>query len=139
MQQQVLVKFERYFADLTQTVPDMLGEFYSDEIVFTDPIHHIKGIEALKTYFEKLNSNLLAGEINFYDKLVQEKTAYLSWDMLLSLKKPRKNIHVSGVTRLSFEEKIVFQRDYYDLGALIYEHIPFMGLVIRMLKKRFTL
>ena len=33
-------------------------------------------------------------------------------------------------------EKVSYQQDYYDLGAMLYEHLPMMGPAIRLLKKR---
>ena len=41
--------------------------------------------------------------------------------------------HDSRVYR--YGERIVYHRDYFDAGALVYEHIPLMGRAIWLLKK----
>ena len=33
-------------------------------------------------------------------------------------------------------DKVYYQQDQYDLGAMIYEHIPVIGPVVRFLKRR---
>jgi hypothetical protein len=33
-------------------------------------------------------------------------------------------------------EKIIRQRDYYDAGQMIYEHLPLLGWVVRGIKRR---
>jgi hypothetical protein len=45
-------------------------------------------------------------------------------------------ITVRGMTHLLFTNKIYYHEDSYDLGALLYEHIPVLGLATRQLKTR---
>ena len=48
-------------------------------------------------------------------------------------------IILPGVSYLTFEDgKIREQRDYYDLGAMLYEHVPLVGYVIDKIKQRLT-
>jgi hypothetical protein len=39
--------------------------------------------------------------------------------------------HLKGVG-----DKVVYHRDYLDLGAMLYEQLPLLGRVIRSLKNR---
>ncbi len=32
--------------------------------------------------------------------------------------------------------RIVFQRDYYDLGEMVYERVPLLGRLVRKLRER---
>ena len=34
------------------------------------------------------------------------------------------------------DNRIAYQRDYYDLGAMLYEHIPLLGGAVRAVKAR---
>ncbi|PHR31689.1 MAG: transcriptional regulator [Fluviicola sp.] len=114
----------------------VLNEIYSDKVFFKDPIHEINGIENLQSYFKKLNENLIQGSFIFTDETIVDKKAYLSWEMELKLKKPKKNIKASGISVLTFEQKITQHRDYFDAGELFYENIPLLGRIIRLLKKK---
>jgi hypothetical protein len=74
----------------------------------------------------------------FEDEIVQGNSAVLTWTM--SLKHPRLNggdvVTVPGSTHIRFRDKVTYHRDYFDGGAMLYEHLPLIGLVIRMIKER---
>ena len=119
MNKEIIEKFKEYFTELNLVDTSILNEIYSDKVSFKDPIHEINGIENLKSYFKKLNENLIQGSFLFTDETIIENKAYLSWEMNLKLKKPKKKIKVSGISVLVFDEKITEHRDYFDAGGLI--------------------
>ena len=63
---------------------------------------------------------------------------YLRW--VMSYRHPRlaggKVIRVSGCSHLLWRDKVYRHRDYFDAGALLYEHLPVLGRVIAWLKRR---
>jgi limonene-1,2-epoxide hydrolase len=132
----ILEKFKNYFAEIDFTNNSILNEIYSDDIVFKDPIHEIHGIENLKKYFQKLNDNLIEGSFLFKDESIVDNKAFLSWEMDLKLKRPKKNVKTSGISVLIIEDKIISQRDYFDAGELFYENIPILGGIIRSIKNK---
>ena len=57
--------------------------------------------------------------------------------MRLQHKKIGKNqpIELDGASFIEFHNnKVCYHRDYYDLGALVYEHIPILGSVIKKVR-----
>ena len=57
--------------------------------------------------------------------------------MTLVLKRSTNVITLDGTTQLKVEdEKIIYHKDYYDLGEMVYEHIPLLGSIIKMIKRR---
>lgn len=116
----------------------LLGRVYDDKIIFADPMHQIIGLPALTQYFAKLYKNIQ--HIQFDIKEVQQNNsqASLFWQMQYSHPKLNKGgtIFVDGMSQLRFNEKIFFHRDYFDLGQMLYEHLPCMGGLIRLLKDR---
>ena len=136
MNKEVIKKFKGYFTELDLEDIAALNEIYSDDVLFNDPIHEISGIENLKSYFKKLNENLIQGSFLFTDETITDNKAYLSWELTLKLKKPKQNVKASGISVLTFEQKITHHRDYFDAGELFYENIPILGGIIRFLKKK---
>ncbi|ADR22349.1 transcriptional regulator [Marivirga tractuosa] len=134
----VVEKFKQYFSPIDFKNQSILNEIYSDHIVFKDPIHEIHGIENLKEYFNKLNDNLIEGSFRFTEESIVDNKAYLSWEMDLKLKRPKKNVKASGISVLIMEDKIISQRDYFDAGELFYENIPLLGGIIRSIKKKLS-
>ena len=45
-------------------------------------------------------------------------------------------IDVAGISHIRFDDKINYHRDYYDLGEMLYEHLPAYGWLTRKLKAR---
>lgn len=131
-------KFMAYFEEINPEAIDDLNDIYADNILFRDPIHEISGIDSLKAYFKSLNKNLHSGTFEFSTVDLAGNICYLQWIMRLTLKRPMKKIEVKGISILTFEEKITFQQDYFDMGALAYEHIPLIGGIIKGLKKRMS-
>lgn len=131
-----LQQFKTYFQEMELNNLSVLDDFYDERILFKDPIHELQGLAELKKYYQNLNKNLKQGSFSFRKEAIVEDTAYLEWTMKLKLKRPSKHISVDGITLLTINKKIVSQRDYFDAGALIYEHIPVLGYFIRSVKRK---
>lgn len=116
----------------------LLGQVYGDDIIFTDPMHQISGLESLTQYFAKLYENVQ--HIQFEIKEVQQSDSQASLFWQMQYRHPKLNkgqlISVDGMSQLKFNDKIYFHRDYFDLGQMLYEQVPCVGGLIRLLKTR---
>lgn len=135
-----LQRFASGFAALDKHNLDRLGELYSDDIQFRDPLHEIHGLADLRRYFEQLYANVRELHFDFqgYDQ-VAEGEGYLRWTM--RYRHPRlsggEEICVPGCSHLRWRDGRVYNhRDFFDAGNLLYEHLPVFGSVIRWLKGR---
>ncbi len=133
---ETLSTFKAYFSDLASAEIEILDELYAENVCFTDPLHEIHGRDALKAYFAKLNANLKAGGFVFTDESVVGDKAYLTWEMNIRLRRPKKSVSASGISVIVLGDKILSHRDYFDAGELFYEHIPILGALIRYLKRK---
>jgi len=115
-----------------------LEDFYTQDIEFVDPIHKVPGILSLKHYFRKMATNLVHYKIRYIDVLVGENSAYLTWEMDFANKHVRGGevITIRGMSHLKFTSRIYYHEDSYDLGALLYDHLPVLGSITRSLKGR---
>lgn len=115
-----------------------LKEVYSDDVLFTDPIHEVKGIDALTVYFENLYKNMEYCHFQINHVIQQQGEACLIWRMEYSHQKIKngKKITVDGCSHLTYSNKIDKHRDYLDLGQMLYEQLPLVGPVIKSIKKR---
>ncbi len=135
-----LHQFARRFAELDSSNLDRLGELYSTDARFVDPLHEIRGTAAMRRYFGELYANVRDLRFDFYGfDQVREGEGYLRWTM--SYRHPRlaggRLIRVEGCSHLLWQDgKVYRHRDYFDAGALLYEHLPLLGRVIAWLKRR---
>ena len=136
-----LHRFAAEFASLDADKLERLGELYSDDVHFTDPLHEVVGLAELQRYFTELYANVerLHFEFISHDE-VCDGQGYLRW--IMSYRHPRLNggklISLEGCSLLRWNGagKVVRHRDYFDAGALLYQHVPLLGAAIRWLQRR---
>lgn len=134
-----LASFATRFAALNKDNLELLGELYSDDVLFRDPLHEVHGLTAVRRYFAELYANVgaLRFEFHGYDQ-VAEGEGYLRWTMRYRHPRLRggAEIAVEGCSHLLWRDRVYRHRDYFDAGALLYEHLPVLGNVIAWLKRR---
>ena len=138
MNQDIIELFKTSYRNMMQTDLSRLDQLYSEDVVFKDPIHQIRGLASMQDYLAEMCSNLNECQFEFLDQLQSEDTAYIKWNMNFSHPKlaAGKLISVRGISQLHFDEKISFHEDVYDMGAMLYEQLPVMGPLTCWLKRR---
>lgn len=119
---------------------ELLDTIYSDPIRFVDPAHEIVGLDRLRKYFAGLYANVISIDFEFRYEMRLGDEAYVQWRMTFSHGRLNSGrpINVEGASYLQFDttNKVYFHRDYFDLGAMLYEQLPVLGTVIAALKRR---
>lgn len=135
----VLVRLCEFYRHLDITRLPLLSRIYHPQVVFTDPVSHYEGVDALEHYFAKLLKKVNDCRFEIQPPLIRGDEASLFWRMEFShpaLKKGQA-LFLDGASHLRMNENLIIcQRDYYDLGAMLYEHIPVLGGVVRAVKAR---
>jgi hypothetical protein len=134
-----LRRFATEFAALDAGNLARLGELYSDDVLFRDPLHEVRGLPALQHYFAEMYANVGRLDFDFHGfDQVGDGEGYLRWTM--TFRHPRLRggapISVDGCSHLLWWDKVYQHRDYFDAGAMLYEHLPLMGGAIAWLKRR---
>ena len=133
----LLNRFKLFYRDIRHTPLDDIMDVYADDVVFRDPVHEINGVAELRHYLDQMNGGVSEGRFEYLDQLVGADSAYIKWDMHFRHPKlGRQQISVRGMTHIQFSERIHFHEDTYDMGSMIYEHVPMIGLGVRFLKHR---
>ncbi|MBD9485150.1 nuclear transport factor 2 family protein [Pseudomonas sp. PDM14] len=135
-----LQRFAAGFASLNKDNLQRVAELYSADIHFRDPLHDVQGLDPLRAYYEQLYANVRELRFDFhgYDTLADGE-GYLRWTM--HYRHPRlaggRPLQLDGCSHLRWRaERVYYHRDYFDAGALLYEHLPLFGALIRWLKGR---
>lgn len=133
----LIERFKAFYLDVKHPKLDKIDDVYTEDVLFKDPVHELRGAENLHAYLSEMCVNVHSGRFEYLDQIVSENTAYIKWNM--HFKHPKlgnKTITVRGISQVQFNERIYFHEDVYDLGQLIYEHVPLLGSVVKGLKKR---
>lgn len=138
--QQVTLKgLVTFYQHLQPGLLSQLSEIYHDDTLLVDPVGQHHGVEALERYFASLLKNLRYCRFHITHQHYFDQCALLLWRMEYAHPALQSSAAqtLEGSSYLVFrDERIVFQRDYYDLGEMLYEKVPVLGGVIRLLKKR---
>ncbi|KAB0487563.1 SnoaL-like domain-containing protein [Pseudomonas reinekei] len=134
-----LQQFARQFAELNKDNLHRLNDLYTQDVRFTDPLHEVQGLGQLHSYFAELYSNVSELRFDFHGfDQIADGEGYLRW--VMSYRHPRlaggRIIRVDGCSHLRWRDKVYCHRDYFDAGALLYEHLPVLGRAIAWLKRR---
>jgi len=116
-----------------------LAPLYSEDIYFEDPSHGIQGKAALIERFQHLYSKVDSCNFKFHQTLDTGGEIFLAWTMILRQRGPKSG-EVTRVEGASFlkvrNNRIYYHRDYFDLGAFVYENVPMLGSIIKRIKQR---
>ena len=134
----VIAKVMDFYSDFSRESIPLIDDLYTQDIEFIDPVHRLSGILALKAYFKRMATNMLHYEMRYTEVIESDGCAHLSWEMTFAHKSlnKAKPIIVKGMSLIKFTSKVYYHEDSYDLGALIYEHVPLFGKFTKLLKKR---
>lgn len=127
------------YQQLTCNNLHLLAEVYHRDIRFEDPFHQVHGLQSLNDYFAGLYKNLISCGFTIDQVLHKDNQAAIYWQMTFC--HPKLNggnkITVEGHSFLqAIDNLIIYHRDYFDTSAMVYEHIPALGGVIRFIKQR---
>lgn len=132
-------KFQYAFQKLTKDSLHIVDEFYAKDVEFHDPVGTIKGSDNIKKYYENMYKNVKSIKFDFSEFVENGDTVVGVWVMTMETDKLNDGepIKVDGTSVVKFKDgKAVYHRDYFDMGAFIYEHVPFVGFMVRKVKDR---
>lgn len=136
---QWLSNFVETYQKLSTDNLELLTSIYHDDVVFIDPLHQVEGLAELQKYFANLYENLSQCDFVIHEVIVEGNQAAIYWHM--AYKHPKlnsgKEVFVSGSSRITGEEgKVIYHRDYLDVGTMLYEHLPIVGRLIKWIKAK---
>lgn len=132
-------RFRRAYRKVDSDNLDDIAALYAADVYFEDPAHGVQGKQAFLNYFEETIDGLDECGFHFHDLHVQGKTVFATWTMRIRHPRLRGGdpIHVDGASHLRTRDGVIYyHRDYFDMGSMLYEHLPLLGRLIRALKKR---
>lgn len=134
----LLKRFQQVFRELRHDRLALLDEVYSPGIVFEDPLHRIEGLAALKDYFERMYVGVESIDFEFGEVLEAPSQAMLTWTMRMTHRRlrPGEELALPGASHIRFADRVLYHRDYFDAGAMLYERLPVLGGVVRAIRRR---
>jgi len=132
-------RFQQLYLELRADTLHLLDGVYADTVRFEDPLHRIEGLAALKDYFRRMYAGVESIDFDYGELFPSAGQAMLTWTMHMTHRRlrPGETLSLPGATHIRFaRDRVVYHRDYFDAGALLYERLPVLGSVVRAVRRR---
>lgn len=132
-------KLRYLFEKLDKNSLNLVTEFYHADVDFIDPVGKIKGAQGIKNYYQGMYKNVKSIRFDFDHIYESGNTVIGVWTMTLETDKLNggEAFKVEGNSVVTFDKdgKAIYHRDYFDMGAFVYERIPVIGYIIKKLRQ----
>lgn len=134
-------RWQQLLADLSASnLEGKVHAVYADDAFFNDTLKTLHGADAIEAYLLETATMLEYGTVTFEDVATSGEDTYVRWRMVYRSKVLSKNqdIVTIGMTHLRFNAagKVTVHQDFWDSTRGVFEHVPFVGTGIRIVKKR---
>ncbi|KQY90463.1 MULTISPECIES: nuclear transport factor 2 family protein [Roseateles] len=111
---------------------DRLIGLYAEDCRFKDPFNDVRGRAALRRVFEHMFETLKAPRFVITTVFVEGDQCFLAWDFHTG------DLVIRGASHLRFDAAglVADHRDYWDAAEELYEKLPVLGALMRLLKRR---
>jgi ketosteroid isomerase-like protein len=116
-----------------------LEALYAADASFKDPFNEVRGRAAIRAIFEHMFLQVHAPRFVFHLTLAQGDAALLTWTMHYRRSAgATQEQAIRGSTELRFgaDGLVALHRDYWDAAEELYEQLPWVGSLMRWLKRR---
>ncbi|MEX8517724.1 MAG: nuclear transport factor 2 family protein [Leptothrix sp. (in: b-proteobacteria)] len=134
-----VVELITFFEALAPADLERLAEFYSEQARFKDPFNEVQGLAPIRAVFEHMFQALQAPRFVVRQVVSASDQCFMTWDFLFGL--PRLGLtgqRIRGCTHFQFgaDGRITLHRDYWDAAEELYEKLPVLGALMRLLRRR---
>jgi ketosteroid isomerase-like protein len=121
-----------------------MGEWYAPDASFKDPFKEVQGLPQIQSIFEHMFESLEQPRFVVTSRMLQGKQCFLVWDFLFRFKTMQPGVeqcirggsHLVMALNESNKWRVVMHRDYWDAAEELYEKLPWVGGLMRWLKRR---
>jgi len=118
----------------TEGKPDWshIFPYYHEEIVFEDSIQRIEGIEKFQKMCQRLTNRCEQLNMEIISVAVNSNEIFFQWKMTMMFNKyPPTPVHGCSKLTIGDDNRIIRQRDYFDLWGDIFNGIPYFKKTYR--------
>lgn len=128
-----------FFETLTvESAQTQLSNIYAADASFKDPFNEVRGLTAITPLFTHMFVQVENPRFVIDTHILQGNKAFITWDFLFHMKRyARDEQCIRGATQLRFNDAglVEIHRDFWDAAEELYEKLPVLGSLMRVLKK----
>jgi ketosteroid isomerase-like protein len=127
-----------FYETLTPHTLARIADVYAADAAFKDPFNEVAGHVAITAIFRHMFVQVDGPRFVVTTRVLQGDDAFLTWDFHFSPRRSaRPPLCVRGATHLRFgpDSRVSGHRDYWDPAEELYEKLPLLGGLMRLLKR----
>ena len=137
---QAIERLVQFFEQLQPQDLPRLPALYAADARFKDPFNEVQGLAAIERIFAHMFDTLDSPHFIVTERIVQDHKCFLVWDFRFRFRRfdTQSWQTVRGGTHLVFNDQglVTLHRDYWDAAEELYEKLPWVGGLMRWLKRR---
>lgn len=133
-----LDRLVRFYETLTPQSLAAIAEVYAPDARFKDPFNDVAGLEAIAVIFRHMFEQVGEPRFKVTASIAQGRRAALEWVFHFRLRNRRFAVRGASVIDFDDDGRVAMHRDYWDTAEELYAHLPGIGVVVGMLRRRMS-
>jgi steroid Delta-isomerase len=129
-----------FFESLTPQAVAQMGDIYTADAYFKDPFNEVRGLAEVQQIFSHMYVALHEPHFVVTNTVTQDDQCFIVWDFKFRFKRfdtvTLQTVRGCSHLQLASDGRIAFHRDYWDVAEELYEKLPWVGSLMRFLKRR---
>ena len=133
-----LQRLVQFYQTLSPQSLPQVAALYDPQARFKDPFNEVVGHAPIIKIFEHMFRQLDAPRFVVTSSIAQGDEAFLVWEFRFRMKRwndALQTIRGASHVRFGWNGLVLVHRDYWDPAEELYEKLPVLGALMRMLKR----
>jgi steroid delta-isomerase len=125
-----------WFESLTPATLGRATDVYTADAYFKDPFNEVRGVAAIQRIFAHMFNQVAEPRFRVTARWQGESGVMLAWDFIF--RRGTREQVIRGVSHLLLapDGRIKSHRDYWDAAGELYETVPALGALMRLIRRR---
>jgi steroid Delta-isomerase len=132
--------YARYFDTLTPASKHTLKALVHPDVRFVDPFNDVRGAKRLMAVFDHMFETTKDPRFVTEPPAVAGDTAFIKWRFTCTIEQRfyQQAMRIDGVTEVAFDDDglITAHIDHWDAAGQLYEKLPLLGGLLRLVRQR---
>ena len=131
-------RYARFWENLSADTLDGLADVMAPGVRFRDPFNDVSGIARVREVFAETYRRLRDVEVRVTDVAAGQEACYLRWSFAYRIGRSRRRWQLDGMTEVQFDDdgRVTAHIDHWDAATQVYEKLPVIGGVLRLLRAK---
>jgi steroid Delta-isomerase len=140
MSTQALAAYARFWETLTPARLDNLADLVAPDVRFKDPFNDLRGADRMIACM-RLMYDHGTPRFEILDRSLGNTAGYLLWRYVNDPGGDKPLLVIEGMSELRFapDGRIAEHIDHWDAGEQVYERVPVLGTLVRLVKRKLQL